>query len=449
MSIFKAYDIRGRVPDQLDAALARTIGRAAARELGVAEIVVGRDARSHSPELRDALVRGICEEGVGVVDLGLISTPMLYFAVEDLGAGAGIMITASHNPGEYNGFKVCRAHAIPVGEDSGLPAIEERLEECADAAPAATPGAVREVDVRDGYVEHVLAVADGRPELQVAIDCGNGMAGVGLEPLLERLPLRTERLYFEPDGSFPNHEADPLKVENLKDVGEAVRRTGADFGVAFDGDGDRAVFVDERGEAISSDLMTAVLATPRLERNPGGLVLYDLRSSRVVAEEVERAGGVAEMCRVGHSFVKKQMRETGAIFAGELSGHMYFRFSETLVADDGTAAFVALLDVLAREKKPLSEIVAPLRRYAPSGEINSHVGDTRQVVDAIAADYENAPFVSRLDGLLVRYDDWWFNLRPSNTEPVLRLNLEADTPDRMAALRDQLLARIAEVDGRA
>jgi phosphomannomutase len=273
------------------------------------------------------------------------------------------------------------------------------------------------------------------------------MAAIGLEPLLARVPLQTERLYFEPDGTFPNHEADPLKVENLADLSQAVRRSGADFGVAFDGDADRAVFVDEKGDPISSDFMTALLGTRQLRRSPGGLVLYDLRSSRVVAEEIERAGGRAAMCRVGHSFVKAEMRETGAIFAGELSGHLYFRFSDTLVADDGIAGFVAVLDLLDAERKPLSELVAPLRRYAASGEINSRVADLDRVLEAIERDHADAPVVSKLDGLLVRYDDWWFNLRPSNTEPVLRLNVEAEDAERMACERDRLLERIHALSG--
>jgi phosphomannomutase len=447
VNIFKAYDIRGEVPDQLDAPLAYRIGRAAARHLAVETIVVGRDARRHSPELRDALVRGLCDEGADVIDLGLVATPIVYFAVDRLDAGAGIMITASHNPAQYNGFKVCRHNAIPVGEASGLRDIENLLDEVDGSRAARPPGSVRELNVVSDYVDHVLTVGQGRPSLSVAIDCGNGMAAVGLEPLLAKLPLNVERLYFEPDGTFPNHEADPLKVENLADLCAAVRRVGADFGVAFDGDADRAVFVDETGEPVPSDLMTALLGVRELRRSPGGLVLYDLRSSRVVAEEVERAGGVAEICRVGHSFVKAQMRESGAVFAGELSGHLYFRFSDSLVADDGIAGLVAVLDLLENEPRPLSELVAPLRRYASSGEINTRVADVDRVLDAIESDHSSAPEVSKLDGLLVRYRDWWFNLRPSNTEPVLRLNLEADTAERMAEERDRLLQRIQEISG--
>ena len=445
MTIFKAYDIRGTVPDQLHPEIAYLIGRSSARHVGAGPIVVGRDARRHSPGLRDALVRGLCDEGVDVVDLGLVATPMLYFAVESLAAAAGIMITASHNPAQYNGFKICLAHAVPVGEDSGLREIEQGLAAVESAPPVAVLGSVREVDVRTDYVKHVLAVGSGRPSLKVAIDCGNGMAAVGLEPLLEQLSLETERLYFEPDGTFPNHEADPLKPENLADLQAAVLRVGADFGAAFDGDADRVFFVDEEGESISADLMTAILARYQLQRSPGGLVLCDLRSSRAVAEEVEKAGGRAEICRVGHSFVKAQMRDSGAIFAGELSGHLYFRFSDTLVADDGIAGFVSLLDVLAKEQRPLSQLVAPLRRYAASGEINSRVRDVGQVLETIENEHRGAPTVSKLDGLLVRYEDWWFNLRPSNTEPVLRLNLEADTSARMVEERDRMLLRIQEL----
>jgi phosphomannomutase len=440
--IFKAYDIRGVVPDELDAAAARRIGRASARFLRAPRIAIGRDARRSSPELFEALLAGVTEEGVSVVDLGLVCTPMLYFGVEQLGTGGGIMLTASHNPPQYNGFKLCREHAIPIGEASGLKQIERLADSIGGEPPAARRGGVERVDVRSGYVEHVLGVGKAAPRLKVAIDCGNGMAGVGLEPLLARLPLEVTRLYFEPDGSFPNHEADPLKLENLHDVCQAVRRTQSDFGVAFDGDADRAVFVDDQAQPIASDLLTGLLARRQLSRHPGGRVLYDLRSSRVTAEEISAAGGVPEMCRVGHSFVKARMREAGAIFAGELSGHMYFRFSETLVADDGIAAFVAVLDLLGAERRPLSQLVAPLRRYAASGEINRKVKDIPRGLAAIEAEHAGAPEISHLDGLRVAYPDWWFNLRPSNTEPVIRLNLEAGSQQKMAAHRDALLARI-------
>jgi len=443
MSIFKAYDVRGVFPDELRVEHAYGIGRAVARWLGGRELAVGRDARPSSPELEQALVRGVTDEGVGVVALGLISTPMLYFAVEQLGVAGGIMITASHNPARYNGFKVCREHAIPVGGPTGLAEIE-RLAAVASSWPRRGTGAQRSAELGADYVRHVRSVGSRCPPLRVAIDCGNGMAAVGLEPLLAELPIEVERLYFEPDGTFPNHEADPLKRENLDDVVAAVKRAGADLGVAFDGDADRAMFVDETGEPISADLVTALLAGPQLRRHGGGRVLYDLRSSRATPEAIAEAGGVPEMCRVGHAFIKARMRESGAVFAGELSGHFYFRFSPTLVHDDGVAALAALLDVLAAEGKPLSELVRPLRRYSASGEINRRVGDVPGLLAVLERDHAGKAEISKLDGLLVRYPDWWFNVRPSNTEPVVRLNVEAGTLAEMASRRDALLARIGE-----
>lgn len=443
MSIFKAYDIRGVFGEELGPTDAYAIGRAAARLLSAPSLLVGRDARPSSPVLVEALVAGILDEGTDVLDAGLVSTPMVYFGVEHTRAAGGISLTASHNPSRYNGFKLCREHAIPIGGASGLREIEALARRDPMPPPAARRGVRREVSLVAPYVDHLLRVATQPcPRLRVAIDCGNGMAAVGLEPLLERLPLTVERLYFEPDGRFPNHPADPLEEENLRDVSEAVRRTGADFGVALDGDADRAVFVDEAGRTVSSDLMTALLAAPRLRAHPGGRVLYDLRSSRATREAIDAAGGVAEMCRVGHSFVKAAMRESGAIFGGELSGHFYFRFSDTLIADDGCAAFVALLDVLAAERKPLSALVAPLRRYYATGEINRRVRDVDALLREVAAEYAGAPSISHMDGLRVEYPDWWFSLRPSNTEPMLRLNLEATTREKMAQERDRLLDRI-------
>lgn len=442
MSIFKAYDIRGVYGEELTAEAGRRIGRAVASWLGARELAVGRDARPSSPELSSALIEGIRDAGVAVVDLGLVSTPMLYFAVDALELSGGVMVTASHNPARYNGLKVCREHAIPVGGDSGL---QEIAALAGESAPPRTPrGALRSEDVRAGYVRHVRSVGGRCPRLRVAIDCGNGMASVGLEPLLAELPLETERLYFEPDGTFPNHEADPLKPENLRDVIAAVRRTGADFGVAFDGDADRAMFVDEHGEPIGADLMTGLLARAVLRRHGGGRVLYDLRSSRATAEAITEAGGTPEMCRVGHAFIKAQMRASGAVFAGELSGHFYFRFSPNLVHDDGIAAFVALLDVLAEADAPLSALIAPLRRYAASGEINRRVADLPGLLAALEADHTGRAEIGKLDGLRVRYPDWWFNVRGSNTEPVVRLNLEAADAAAMAAHRDAILARIEE-----
>jgi phosphomannomutase len=442
MSIFKAYDIRGVVPDEMGADDVYRIGRAIAQFLVGPELAVGRDARRSSPELAAVLLRGIADEGVAVVDIGLCSTPMLYFAVETMQLAGGVMLTASHNPGQYNGLKVCREHAIPIGGDSGLQEIA-KLAAAATGSAKAQRGAVRSADVRDGYVDHALSAGGRCPAMKIAIDCGNGMASVGLDRLLPRLPLDVERLYFEPDGTFPNHEADPLKRENLEDLIAAVKRSGARLGVAFDGDGDRAMFVDENGEPIGADLMTGLLARSQIRRHGGkGRVLYDLRSSRATAEAIAEAGGTPEMCRVGHAFIKAQMREHDAIFAGELSGHFYFRFSPTLVHDDGTAAFVACLDVLAETGLPISELVAPLRRYAASGEINRHVGDIPGLLKSLEDEHAGKAEISKLDGLLVRYPDWWFSVRASNTEPVVRLNLEAPDEATMIAHRDALLARI-------
>jgi phosphomannomutase len=440
VSVFKAYDVRGLAPGELDATLARRIGRATARHLGARALAVGRDARPSSPELAEGIATGLNDEGVEVVDLGLVATPMVYFAVEDLGLDGGVMVTASHNPAAYNGFKICREHAIPVGGETGLARIEALA-----AAPAGPPrarrGGRRSADVRERYVAHLLALAAGAPRLRVAIDCGNGMAAVGLEPLLARLPLEVERLYFEPDGTFPNHDANPLEAENLRDLAAAVRRSGAALGVAFDGDADRAIFVDERGEPVGSDLVTGLLGARLLRRYPGARILYDLRSSRATAEAIEAAGGIPEMCRVGHSFFKARMREAGAIFGGELSGHFYFRFSPSLVADDGLAAFVALLCLLGEEGRPLSALAAPLRRYHASGEISRRVRDPVALLDAVEREHAGAE-ISHLDGLLVRPRDFWFNLRPSNTEPVVRLNLEATSEAVMRARRDELVARM-------
>jgi phosphomannomutase len=444
VSIFKAYDIRGVVPDEIDAGAVYHIGRAVAQFLAGPELAVGRDARRSSPELAAALLRGINDAGVSVVDLGLCSTPMLYFAVETMGLAGGVMITASHNPAHYNGLKVCREHAIPIGGDAGLQEIA-KLAAAATGPVAAKRGGVRGADVRDGYVQHALSVGGRCPAMKIAIDCGNGMASVGLDRLLPGLPLEVERLYFEPDGTFPNHDADPLKRENLDDLVAAVKRSGARLGVAFDGDGDRAMFVDENGEPIGADLMTGLLARSQIRRHGGkGRVLYDLRSSRATAEAIAEAGGTPGMCRVGHAFIKAQMRESDAVFAGELSGHFYFRFSPTLVHDDGTAAFVACLDVLAETGLPISELVRPLRRYAASGEINRHVGDIPGLLASLEDEHAGKAEVSRLDGLLVRYPDWWFNVRASNTEPVVRLNLEAANEAAMQAHRDALLARIGD-----
>jgi phosphomannomutase len=462
-TVFKAYDIRGIYPDTLDAGAGRAIGRALARYLrrgdrgtpgaraeGVAgrtTVVLGRDMRESGIRLRETLIEGLRVEDVDVIDVGRVSSPMVYFAVNALAAHGGVMITASHNPGQYNGFKICRERAIPIGIESGLREIRDLAMSLEDDPPgSAQLGSLREESIHESYYADLLELLEPRSRHRVVIDAGNGIAGEAIDPLLPQLPLDVERLFFEADGSFPNHEADPLKLENLADLQREVIGQRADLGVAFDGDGDRAVFVDERGEPIPADLMTALFVRTLFEQQlfgveRGSALVYDLRSSRVVAEEIRELGGKPQRSRVGHAFIKLAMREGGAVFGGELSGHYYFRFPSGYIADDGAAAFLLMLRVLEQADRPLSELWTPLRRYAQSGEENRRVADplaaTRRVKEAYA-DGES----DELDGLTVQYEDWWFNLRPSNTEPLLRLNVEAKTRAEMIRRRDEILAHV-------
>ena len=448
-AIFKAYDIRGIYPDQIDAGAATAIGRALARFLGGGSVVVGRDMRESGVALREALISGIVAEGGDVVDIGRVTTPIVYFATNATEAAGGVMITASHNPGAYNGLKLCGPAAVPIGIETGLREIRSLAEGCL-GMPTTPAGAerVRQREVRPDYHQSLLAMFPARPRLRVVIDAGNGIAGEAVSGLLEQLPLDVVRLYFEPDGSFPNHEADPLKPENLEDLRREVGRTGADLGVAFDGDGDRAVFIDEAGEALPADLMTALLVRTVFEHGllgagPGSSVIYDLRSSRVVRESVREVGGEPVRSRVGHAFMKQRMRECGACFGGELSGHYYFRFPSGYIADDGAAAVMLVLQALELGNRPLSELWRPLRRYHQSGEINRRVDDVAGTLDRVRAAFPEGQ-ADGLDGLTVSFPDWWFNLRPSNSEPLLRLNLEAGSEEELAARRGRLLALIED-----
>lgn len=444
--IFKAYDVRGLYPEEIDGPAARAVGRALAEFCGGGSVVVGRDMRPSGEVLRDDLVAGLRAHGVDVIDIGRVATPMVYFATAALGASAGAMITASHNPAGYNGLKLCGAAAVPIGIESGLAEIRDRAIELHDQPLPPAGGSEREQDVRERYFASLLELFPARPRLRAVIDAGNGIGGEAIEGLLARLPVDVERLYFEPDGTFPNHEADPLNPDNLRDLQAAVREHGADLGLALDGDGDRAVFVDEGGEPIPADLMTALFADVVLERGMLGAtrdanthLIYDLRSSRVVPETVSAHGAVPVRGRVGHAFMKARMREHDACFGGELSGHYYFRFPVGYVADDAAAAFLLLLQVIDARGAPLSALWRPFHRYRQSGELNSRVDDVPSTllrVREVFADGE----ADELDGLTVAYDDWWFNLRPSNTEPLLRLNLEAATEDDMAARRDRILS---------
>jgi len=441
LGIFKAYDIRGIVPRDLDAETAYRIGRAIPVVLDAKSIVVGRDMRTSGPEFVESLLRGISEAGADAVDMGLCTTPMNYFAIGFGGYDGGVMVTASHNPAAYNGFKVSRSGAAPVSYETGIGEIERLVlgfERGALPPKSDRPGEVRRVDHWPDCKKHFLRFAEGIGPLKVVVDTGNGMAGKFLPEIFEALPCELVPLYFEPDGTFPNHEANPLKRENMLDLMAKVKEVGADIGVAFDGDGDRCMFVDERGEIVSSDLITAIIAPEVLAGEPGATIIYDLRSSRVVPEEIEKAGGVALETRVGHSFMKAVMRERDCPFGGELSGHYYFR--EHYYADCADLAMLFMLRLLSKSGGKMSELIAPLRRYHATGEVNFEVADKDAKIEELARAFSDGE-QSRLDGLTVRFAGWWFNVRKSNTEPVLRLNLEANT----AEVRDEARARVEKV----
>lgn len=427
--VFKAYDIRGVYPSELNETLAEAIGMATARFLNPGALVLSRDMRLSSESLSRAFCQGVLTAGCNVLDCGQISTDANYFAIAYYRKGGGAQVTASHNPPQYNGFKISREQAIPMGYDSGLANIE-RLALSVPARPADQRGTAEHLDIMADWKRHVLNFARAIEPLHVVIDAGNGMAGKMLPVLLGDLPIKVTELYFKLDGSFPNHEPNPLKTENLKDLQKAVREKGADLGVAFDGDADRCMFVDEEGTPVSCDIITALLARTLLLAHPKSSIVYDLRSSRVVAEEVRRAGGLPVRERVGHSYMKTTMRQRNAIFGGELAGHFYWR--DNYFADSGFITMIMLLNLLSAEHRPFSEVLKPLRRYSATGEINFEVADKDAKLAQLAAAFKDGR-ADNLDGLTVEYDDWWFNVRPSNTEPMLRLNLEAKTPELMEA----------------
>jgi len=447
-TIFKAYDVRGTVPDQLDERISWAVGRAFAEFAEATRVVIGRDMRQSGVSLAAAFADGVRSAGVNVVDIGLVSTDLLYFASGHLDA-PGAMFTASHNPAAYNGIKLCRAGAVPVGEESGLVAIRARAEAWLDrpeaAAPAvANPGAISQVDLVDAYADHVRSFIDVgalRP-LRVVADAANGMGGLVAPRVLTGLPVELEMLYGELDGSFPNHPADPIQPENLRDLQAAVLASGADIGLAFDGDADRVFLVDEMAQPVSGSLTTALVAQSLLADHPGATVLYNLICSKIVPQTISAAGGVAVRTRVGHSFIKQVMAETGALFGGEHSGHYYFR--ENYRADSGIIAALIVLQEMSRRGQPLSQILEPLRRYWNSGEVNTEVADPAGAVEAVARFVEAAGATpDRLDGLTVDYGDWWFNLRPSNTEPLLRLNVEAPDAESGARHLDEVLQLVS------
>jgi len=447
--VFKAYDIRGVVPDQLNAVQFRAIGMAVARFTGALTLLVARDMRESGIELSRAFADGARSEGTAVIDLGLASTDLLYFAAGNLDA-PGAMFTASHNPARYNGLKLCQSGARPIGRDTGLGEIQATAEALLDAWGDKGPpeldrqllAPIEERSVLDAYARHVRSFVDIdvlRP-LRVVADTANGMGGLVAPQVFEPLPFDVEILFPELDGNFPNHPADPIQPENLADLKKAVLASGADIGLAFDGDADRVFLVDEAAEPVSGSLTTALVASSMLDKHPGATVLYNCICSRVVPEVIAEKGGVGVRTRVGHSFIKQVMAETGAVFGGEHSGHYYFR--DNYRADSGIIAAMVVLELLSVSGKPLSELLEPFKRYADSGEINTEVADPALAVELMAAEVEEAAgergTADRLDGLTVDRGDWWYNLRPSNTEPLLRLNVEA--PDEASCAR-----RVGEV----
>jgi phosphomannomutase len=442
--VFKAYDVRGIYQSELDEEGARAIGQAFVEVFEPKRIAVGHDMRVSSPAMAEAVIAGASSAGADVLELGLVGTEMVYFAVGELGLDGGIAVTASHNPKEYTGMKIVREGALPVGGESGLLEIRDRAMSQTDTAQGLSPGHVQDYDIWKQYVERVLSFVDPdaiRP-LKVVIDAANGMAGAMLPPVLERLPqLETVRCFFQPDGTFPNHEPNPLLPENREFIVAKTLEEGADLGVAFDGDADRCFFVDDSGEFVPGDFATALLAEGVLEKEPGAKIIYDVRASWAVPETIERAGGVPLMNRVGHAYIKHRMREEGATFGGEVSGHYYFRdFSQ---ADSGVVPFLLMLERISKKGQKLSEILRPFREtYFLTGELNTPVPNVDAKLRELEERFGAEGRVSHLDGVSVDADDWHMNVRPSNTEPLLRLNLEARTPELMERKRDEVLAVI-------
>jgi phosphomannomutase len=445
--VFKAYDVRGLYPAELDEEGAYAIGRAYVEQFEPKRIAVGRDMRLSSPSMAKALMEGATDEGADVLDIGLVGTEMVYHAVGELELDGGVMVTASHNPKEYTGLKIVRAGALPVGGDSGLIEIRDQAMAGYDRSRCQARGQVRERDVWPAYVERVMSFIDlgvVRP-LRVVIDAANGMAGVMLPPVLEQLPIEVVRCFFEPDGTFPNHEPNPLLPENREFIVGKVTEEQADLGVAFDGDADRCFFVDDTGEFVPGDFVTTLLAESILEKHPGAgaKIIYDVRASWAVPEAIEKAGGVPLINRVGHAFIKHRMREEDAVFGGEVSGHYYFKeFSQ---ADSGVVPFLLMLELISKRGRKLSQILGPLReRYFLTGELNTPVPDVTVKLRELEQRFEDEGRISHLDGISVDADEWHMNVRPSNTEPLLRLNLEARSRELMERKRDEVLAVIAE-----
>jgi phosphomannomutase len=439
-SVFKSYDIRGIYPTELSDSLAYEIGRAFVAELGVQSVVVGRDMRASGVALFREFARGANESSADVTDIGLVSTDALYFAVGKFGFGGGVMITASHNPANYNGLKLTRESAQALSLDTGIGAIRERIEKAAFPPPGRR-GTVTQRDILDDFAAHCLSFIDPKAikPFKVAIDAGNGMAGLTVPRVFAKLQCEVVPLFFELDGEFPNHPASPIEPENMVDLQRAVRENGCDLGVAFDGDADRMFIVDEKAGLIGGDMVTALVGLNTLKRFPGAKILYNLICSRSVPEVIARAGGVPVRSPVGHSLIKKIMRDENIVFGGEHSGHFYFR--DNWFADSGMIALLQCLEVFSEAGKPVSEVIAPIDTRFRSGEINSHVRDIPGKLREIESKYADAQ-IDHLDGVTISYSSWWMNVRPSNTEPLLRLNVEGDTRELMELHRDEALTLI-------
>ncbi|MFB3924834.1 MAG: phosphomannomutase/phosphoglucomutase [Syntrophales bacterium] len=444
MGIFKAYDIRGVYPEELNEEIARKIGAAFIRFLGARSSVVGRDMRLSSPALAWAFIEGARAAGADVTDIGMVTTPLLYYALIDGQYESGAMVTASHLPGHMNGFKLCSEKAIPLSRDHGLPEVENLSGGRFDFRPGSFRGLYRSAQVFERYIEHISRFVHDPVPIRIVVDAGNGIAGPEVARIFEKFPVwDATTIYMEPDGNFPHHVANPLIPENTLDLQERVKKEGADIGVAFDGDADRCGFIDERGDRISEDLVTALIAQFYLLREPGAKIIYDLRSSRIVPETIAGLNGIPVRCRVGHSFIKEKMREENAVFAGELSGHYYYR--DTGFTDNALFTMLQMFNFLAVKREPLSSLISPLRKYRSTGEINLEVRDIDKIYAVLKKTYADGR-QDCLDGLTVSYDHWWFNLRASNTEPLIRLNLEADDSPAMEEKKREVLDRIREAD---
>ena len=443
--IFRAYDIRGSFPEEVNEDISHKIGAAFVQLLSEKNIVVARDMRISSPALADAFIKGAIESGATVTDIGMTTTPMLYYAIIDGCFSGGAMVTASHLPAEINGFKLCREKAIPLSGEHGLPELKKQIDvEAGINARHSSEGQYKQLDYLERYIDKLSEFVRRPKAMKIAVDVGNGIAGPEVTAIFEKFPdWKIIPMYMNPDGSFPHHVANPLIESNTADLQKKVLQEKADIGVAFDGDADRCGFIDEKGQRIHEDLVTALIAESFLAENPGSAIVYDLRSSKVVPETIRKLGGRPVRCRVGHAFIKEKMRQENAVFAGELSGHYYYR--DVGFTDNAMFTMIWMLNFLATKTPPLSQLVAPLKKYFSTGEINIHIQDKDIVFEKLEKAYGDAKS-DHLDGLTIQYDSWWFNLRPSNTEPVIRLNLEADDEATLEQKKEEILDKIKNAE---